>query len=174
MMESCPKLRRIEVNELFLSDKAPETPITLGTSQVSACCPDLRKIDIVGAHLHASEVERLRVMCNGGVTNLSISQIAFPNSNVQPAAIVALRDCLREWSPSLKYAKIHYSSHHNPSYAPLKEVIASLTELRDLQLGTMKLDLDSICRLPRLECFHWVVSIVLNGSGRPPLARGRP
>lgn len=42
MMESWPKLRRIEVNE-FLSDKAPETPITLGTSQVSACCPDLRE-----------------------------------------------------------------------------------------------------------------------------------
>lgn len=170
MMESWPKLRSIKVLS-FMSYDAPDL-ITLessGTPQVSPRCPDLRDIEISGAMLRVCEVARMRAMCCGGVTRLSVSYLDI---YVHPGAIFALCDCLRAWSSTLEYFEIRAHCESPSSYWPLYEVMNSLTKLRELKLGFKlgRMEMDaagSIARLPRLERLH----CALRGEGLQTLSR---
>lgn len=154
MMESWPKLRNIKVLS-FMSYDAPDL-IPSGSPQVSPRCPDLRDIEISGALLRVNEVARMRAMCCGGVTRLSVSYL---DVYVYPGAIVALCNCLCAWSSTLEYFEVRTHWESPSSYWPLYEVMNSLTKLRELKLGFKlgRMEMDaagSIARLPRLERLH--------------------
>lgn len=65
------------------------------------------------------------------------------------AAAVALCECLRAWSSTLQCLKISIRGNHDP-YPLMSEAIASLYELRELQLNWTKLDFGFVSNLPRL------------------------
>lgn len=156
MMESWPKLRSIKVLS-FMSYDALDLITFESSGTVSPRCPDLREIEITGAMLRVREVARMRAMCFGGVTRLSVSYL---DVYVYPGAIVALCDCLRAWSSTLEYFAIHFRCERPSSYWPLYEAFDSLMELRELKLGTnlrrMGMGFGSISTLPRLERLHYV------------------
>lgn len=70
-------------------------------------------------------------MCTGGVTKFAISLFGLDNRNISGGKLDALCECLREWSPTLKFLKIDaYGMDYLNSYRPLDEAIATLGELR--------------------------------------------
>lgn len=152
MMQRWPKLRSIQVERVsrYAEPAVDPRPFT-------GCCPDLREIVIYRAHLQASEYASLRAMCNGGVTKFAVSLLDLNTGNLHEGKVDALCETLRAWSPTLEHLKIDaYVSDYVDSYRPLDEAIATLGELRQLQIGRLKLDLGSISNLPRLErlaCF---------------------
>lgn len=145
MMQKWPRLRSIRVDTFRKGDSAE----VLDTSHISGCCPDLREIVITRSVLHASDFTALRAMCSGGVAKLTL--MAFgPRGGDGDAAVDALSECLRAWSPTLEYFKLDVLDH-GVLVKPLDEALSTLGELRELQMHMKKLEYMSISKLPRLE-----------------------
>lgn len=164
MIQKWPKLRSIKAED-FLNDEVVNNPTWLDTLQASSrCCPYLTEIIFSGAALHARELECVRAMCSRDVEKLHVSmygnRVSGPGNG--DAAAVALCECLRAWSSTLQCLKISIRGDHDP-YPLMSEVIASLYELRELQLNWTKLDFDFVSNLPRLERLRvrcrWDVSL---------------
>lgn len=137
----------------ILKDAEPEDdPKTLVTSKsrASYCCPDLREIVITGAVLRASQFRLIRDMCNGAITKLAVS-LYGRHLSTKDVVADALCECLQSWSSTLEYLKI--DADYRDPYPPLDKAIRTLQQLRELQLGSMKVDFGSIYRLPVLEQF---------------------
>lgn len=163
MMQKWPKLRSIRAEE-FLNDEVENDPAWLDTFQASSrCCPDLTDVIFPGAALHASELRFIRATCSRDVEKLDVSLYGNRVRGLNgDAAADALCECLRAWSPTLQCLKI--TVREKPKlYPPISEAIASLCELRELQLFGIKLDFGFISNLPRLERLalgcRWYVSL---------------
>lgn len=149
MIQKWPKLRSIEAED-FLNDEVVNNPTWLDTIQASSrCCPYLTEIIFSGAALHARELECVRAMCSRDVEKLHVSMYGNRVSGNGDAAAVALCECLRAWSSTLQCLKISIRGNHDP-YPLMSEAIASLYELRELQLNWTKLDFGFVSNLPRL------------------------
>lgn len=164
MIQKWPKLRSIKAED-FLNDEVVNNPTWLDTLQASSrCCPYLTEIIFSGAALHARELECVRAMCSRDVEKLHVSmygnRVSGPGNG--DAAAVALCECLRAWSSTLQCLKISIRGDHDP-YPLMSEAIASLYELRELQLNWTKLDFGLVSNLPRLERLRvrcrWDVSL---------------
>lgn len=164
MIQKWPKLRSIKAED-FLNDEVVNNPTWLDTLQASSrCCPYLTEIIFSGAALHARELECVRAMCSRDVEKLHVSmygnRVSGPGNG--DAAAVALCECLRAWSSTLQCLKISIRGDHDP-YPLMSEAIASLYELRELQLNWTKLDFGFVSNLPRLERLRvrcrWDVSL---------------
>lgn len=153
----------------ILKDAEPEDdPKTLVTSKsrASYCCPDLREIVITGAVLRARQFRLIRDMCNGAITKLAVS-LYGRHLSTKDVVADALCECLQSWSSTLEYLKV--DADYRDPYPPLDKAIGTLQQLRELHLGSMKVDFGSIYRLPVLErfaCFapHFIEEVHLLAS----------
>lgn len=89
------------------------------------------------------------------VTRLSTSLFTERVGGEGNAAADTLYECLRAWSLTLEYLKIDIPEYRYEGQ-PFSEAIASLRELRELQIMRLQLDFAPISRLPRLERFATV------------------
>lgn len=146
--------RKIQSQQMGIKKDAEQEDdpkaLDMSKSRASCCCPDLREIVITGVVLRASELRLIREMCNGTITKLSLS-IYGHRLSTEDVVADALCECLQSWSSTLEYLKID-AGYRDP-YPPLDEAISTLQQLRELQLGSMKVDFGSINSLPLLERF---------------------
>lgn len=75
-------------------------------SQVSCCCPELRKIILTGPYMRASDYRTVRAMCGGRVTASALSVTRPFLSTGISGTLDVLCECLHKWSPNLEYVKV--------------------------------------------------------------------
>lgn len=140
LMQKWPNLRSITAHYV---DQEPRP--TINASQVVSRCPELREVIFKGFVLCHDELKVLCTMCSG-VTRFEISACGHDYKSLD-----ALCDCLRAWSSTLEYFSLCMEPRNQPSYQPLCQALSSLNGLRELVLLNMRLDMDALSELPRLE-----------------------
>lgn len=149
-MQKWPKLRSIKA-ESFLKNEHWGNRPTVDAPQNIIPCPELREIIFTGAQISEIDLKILGSMCSG-VTKLNVSLYGRrPGSTMGEAALDALCEALRSWSPTLECLKLSMRSTLF-SHGPLTEALSSLKGVRELQLGNMTIDMDTLrlSDLPRL------------------------
>lgn len=139
-MQKWPKLRSITVHYVDQRRRP-----TFDASQAADCCPDLREVIFKGFVLFRDELKVLCTLCSG-VTRLEVPGLGHIGESLD-----ALCDCLRAWSSTLEYLSLRIHLPNLPLYQPLSQVLSMLNGLRELVLLDMRLDVDAISELPRLE-----------------------
>lgn len=114
----------------------------INASQVPNCCPELRNVIFKGSDPLHNELEVFRNMCRG-FTRLEIE--------LNNKSLDALCNCLCTWSSTLEYLSLHLYSYLKSPYQPLSDALSTLIVLRELVLIDMRMDVDAISELTRLE-----------------------
>lgn len=115
---------------------------TINASQVPNWCPELHDVIFKGSDPLRNKLEVFRTMCRG-VTRLEIE--------LNNESLDALCDCLCTWSSTLEYLSFHLYSYLRSPYLPLSDAFSTFIVLRELVLIDMRMDMDAISELPRLE-----------------------
>lgn len=147
-MQKWPKLRSIKA-ENYIKNERWGNRSTVDAPQTIIPCPELREIIFTGAQISEIDLKILGSMCSG-VTKLNVSLYGRrAGSTTGEAALDALCEALRSWSPTLECLKLSMRSTLF-SHGPLTEALLSLKGVRELQLVNMTIDMDALSDLPRL------------------------
>lgn len=124
---------------------------TFDAGQAANCCPRQCKVIFIGHPLFENDLKVLGNMCS----RVKRLEVAVPGRRYE--VLDALCDCLRTWSSTLEFFSLYIEPRNPPPqqplppYQPLSQVLSTLNGLRELVLIDMKLDMDAISELPRLE-----------------------
>lgn len=150
LVQNWPGIRRIQLEGI--EDHTDWVPLDTYKYRT---CPELREISMMGMWLRPLSYAALQSICGAAVTRLSIC--------VRDHQIPALCEFLRAWSATLTHFRLKiFDAFSYPKLGlPLMEAIATLTELRVLELGGMEVGgcaldysgISSLTRLVRIYCF---------------------
>lgn len=156
-MQRWPKLRSIKAENYLTTEHWGNRP-TVDAPQIIIPRQELREIIFTGAEISEIDLKILGSMCSG-VIKLNVSLYGRrAGSTMGEAALDALCEALRFWSPTLECLKLSMRSTLF-SHGPLTEALSSLKGVRELQLGNMTIDMDALSDLPRLGRLYCSVFI---------------